>query len=307
MSLWSSIKRRVVFPHLSASDPLTLTIPTASQSPTVGGDVSRITPRPALAMPVRPVFVLIHGSWHDEHAWDQVKVLLEQQGYTVYAPTLYAHGVDNPPADVILDQIAEPIAKEIRARGYQHVIVVGWSFGGVVAQRVAELCLDLAYEVIFLSAFVLRGDSIMGIAAKWNAQLVPFFESLVRDGLSRLPFEVFTGFMPDGSEEQQRAVFDTLKPEPWGPAVEKRDYPAFWTWVEADVYNLPRLHTAYILVYNDMALGPGFWDTMADRLGPTCKRVHLSVGAHECMFTQPEALTAAILEASHIGAPVANG
>ena len=303
MSLWSQIKRRVVYPHLAASsEPLSPTIPDHA----AGVPTTTRGPMPSLEF-ARHTYVLIHGSWHDQHAWDQVKAILERQGHTVYAPTLFAHGMDEPPADVELDQIAQPLANELRARDYQNVIVVAWSFGGIVAQRLAELCPELVREVIFLSAYVLRGDSIMEIVANWNPQAVGYFESLVKDGLSSLPREVFATFMPDGSPERQQEVWTTLKPEPWGPTVEKRDFSNFWSMVELDAYRWTAFHlyTAYIEVDNDLALGPGFWSTIADRLGPSCRRVHLPVGAHECLYTQPEALTAAILDVS-IGAHVTN-
>jgi len=40
----------------------------------------------------KPVFVLVHGAWHDAHCWALLVPLLQTAGYQVLTPDLPGHG-----------------------------------------------------------------------------------------------------------------------------------------------------------------------------------------------------------------------
>jgi pimeloyl-ACP methyl ester carboxylesterase len=253
-------------------------------------------------------FLFIHGSWHTGSCWETVGSFLSQAGHHVHMPTLYGHGLDQPPQGVTLDHIAADVVRYMEDQQLAHVVLVPHSFGGIVAQRVYEFAPQRVSEIINFDTFLLQGESCLDIAAAQNPELVDGFRAMVKDDVLSLPFEGFAGlFMPDASPEFQHTVYDSLRPEPWGPLGERRDFPVFWFAVTVDdsqsLLAPFHLRTAYIVARNDLGIGPGFWEKMRSRLGPSCLHVELEAGAHEAMYTQPEALANAILLAARVSIP----
>src|SRR5437667_402968 len=70
----------------------------------------------------KPSIVLIHGAWADGSSWSRVTSILQQQGYTVYAPANPLRGLTSDAAYIasFLQSISGPI------------ILVGHSYGGAV-------------------------------------------------------------------------------------------------------------------------------------------------------------------------------
>ena len=143
----------------------------------------------------------------------------------------------------------------------------------------------------------------MSIVEHWDPDLVGIFGSLVdaEHNTIMLPLEIFaTSFMPDAPLETVQAIYRRLTPEPWGPLNESHTFERFWSLVPTNPLGVagPTRAIAYIDATEDNALGTGFWASQSAKLGPSCRHVTLPVGAHEALFTQPEALTAAILLAA---------
>ena len=130
-----------------------------------------------------------------------------------------------------------------------------------------------------------------------------------------LPFEMFTSMLmpaatPDGTSnngvtpELQREVYESLHPELWAPVEEQLTAPFFWYASGPELsaaFNM-QLQVAYILATEDLAFGPTFWRDQADKLGSNC-HVFEVPGVHELMFTDPETLTRAILQAAYYSVP----
>jgi pimeloyl-ACP methyl ester carboxylesterase len=57
----------------------------------------------ATASGAKPTIVLVHGAWADSGSWNKVTLLLQQAGYTVYAPPNAADGNSNVKALVYDD------------------------------------------------------------------------------------------------------------------------------------------------------------------------------------------------------------
>jgi len=75
----------------------------------------------------KPSIVLIHGAWADGSSWSRVISILQQQGYTVYAPANPLRGLTSDAAYItsFLQSISGPI------------ILVGHSYGGAVITNAA--------------------------------------------------------------------------------------------------------------------------------------------------------------------------
>jgi pimeloyl-ACP methyl ester carboxylesterase len=75
----------------------------------------------------KPSIVLIHGAWADGSSWSRVIDILQQQGYTVYAPANPLRGLTSDAAYIagFLQSISGPI------------ILVGHSYGGAVITNAA--------------------------------------------------------------------------------------------------------------------------------------------------------------------------
>src|SRR5260370_5435319 len=75
----------------------------------------------------KPSIVLIHGAWADGSSWSRVIGILQQQGYTVYAPANPLRGLTSDSAYIasFLQSISGPI------------ILVGHSYGGAVITNAA--------------------------------------------------------------------------------------------------------------------------------------------------------------------------
>ena len=99
-------------------------------------------------------FVLVHGSWHDNRAWQPVIDRLEQKGHKVYAPTVAGHA-PNDRKDVTHADCVRSVVDFIKASDVRDFILVGHSFGGTVIQAVAELVPDRIRRMVFWNAFVL--------------------------------------------------------------------------------------------------------------------------------------------------------
>src|SRR6266702_2285778 len=75
----------------------------------------------------KPSIVLVHGAWADGSSWSRVIALLQDQGYTVYAPANSLRGLASDSAYIadFLHAIPGPI------------VLVGHSYGGAVITNAA--------------------------------------------------------------------------------------------------------------------------------------------------------------------------
>jgi pimeloyl-ACP methyl ester carboxylesterase len=223
----------------------------------------------------------------------------------VHTPSIYGHGYPDPPDGVTIEREAMSIVDYLHSNQLYDLTVVGHNIGGVVCQRVAELCTELISQVIFFDAFLLQGDSVIDIAAAGGASLLwAAYQSDVVGGNVLLPYETFASYyIQDADERLARGVYSYLTPEPWGPLNERQAFPKFWDLVTApvDPYYPAALHlkTAYIVSPLDISLGRAdIWQEQRERLGPTCRPITLAKGSHEAMFTAPSQLAEAILIAA---------
>ncbi len=104
-------------------------------------------------------FTLIHSAWLGGWQWGYVGAELNKGGYTYDAPDLPGHGADKTPAkDISLDSYVNTIT-EILDQKESKSILVGHSFGGVVASQVAQARPDKVKAIVYLCAFLLPDNT----------------------------------------------------------------------------------------------------------------------------------------------------
>ena len=101
-------------------------------------------------------YVLIHGAWHGSWCWARVRRLLAAGAHRVFTPTLTGVGERSHllSRDVGLDTHVADVANLMIWENLRDVVLVGHSYGGVVARHVADRMPDRIRSLVYLDAFV---------------------------------------------------------------------------------------------------------------------------------------------------------
>jgi pimeloyl-ACP methyl ester carboxylesterase len=235
-------------------------------------------------------FVLVHGSWHDGSLWGPVADRLRELGHTAETPTIAGHGKGVAKA-VTHEDCVRSIVDAIVEPDLTGVVLVGHSFGGTVIAKVAEQIPERIRRLVFRNAFVPEdGNSL-------NDEILPDFRQLFEqlaaatdDNTVMLPWPIWReAFINDASEEEARAAYEQLSPEPFQPFTAKLDLKRFYG------LETPR---SYLNCTEDIALPPGEYGwhpRFSSRLG-LCRLVQMP-GSHEVIFTNPRLLGEKLVEA----------
>ncbi|HSY28136.1 MAG TPA: alpha/beta fold hydrolase, partial [Burkholderiaceae bacterium] len=101
-------------------------------------------------------FVLIHGAWMGGWCWRDVARLLRAAGHQVFTPTMTGLGerahLLNP--SVRLSTFIDDACAVIESEELTDVILVGHSFGGMVASGVADRVGASIKHLIYLDALI---------------------------------------------------------------------------------------------------------------------------------------------------------
>jgi pimeloyl-ACP methyl ester carboxylesterase len=244
-------------------------------------------------------FVLIHGTWHGGWAWQKVVHCLSSKGHCAHAPTLAGHGPGAARLGVTHQDCVASVVNYIRERGLSDIFLVGHSFGGTVAQKVAEQDVGRMARVIFLNALILKDKQCV-----FDVLPEVFLEALKpkRDGhpaetssdetievLTPAPWETWRdNFIQDAPESLARSTWEQLSAEPNQVNLDSLDLKQFYS------IAIPK---SFIFCRQDRAMPPGYFHPgMSSRLGPH-KLVEMD-GSHEVMFTRPADLADKLIEAS---------
>lgn len=235
--------------------------------------------------------VLVHGSWHVGELWEGVAAPLRRAGHEVHTPTIAGHGkgVDKRVSHA---QCTQSITDYLVQHNLRDVVLLGHSYGGTIISKVVEAVPERVRRLVFWNAFVLNdGESL-------DDNVPPHFRALFAqiaagsaDNSVMLPFPIWReAFINDADLETATRVYGALSPEPYQPFVDKLDLKKF------HALQTPR---SYINCTEDIALPPGaewgWHPRMSQRLG--LYRLVQIAGSHEVMFTAPERLVAAIVDA----------
>jgi len=135
----------------------------------------------------KAAFVLVHGGWHNQSAWDKVRPILEGQGHPVLTLDLPGAGANtiapkslgarpfdlaafaaepSPIAAVTQDERTRAVVALVKEAALRDgmVILVGHSAGGMTISAVAEQVPELLGAVVFLAGFMVpSGMSLLAM------------------------------------------------------------------------------------------------------------------------------------------------
>ncbi len=273
---------------------------------------SSIALRAAATPDMVQTFLLLHGAGLNGDSFRAVRYYLELAGHRVFTPTLYGHGLPNPPAHVSHQEVLDHLIAFLDTNGlhnYRQLTVVCWSLGGVWGQLLATRRFSSIARVIFFDAFVLNpGESVMSCMRSFIGEAGVAEFAKAKDAVHntfQFPYALFESVTPELGPDARQHFYEQYAgwPEPWDVSEEVPNPQAIrqaLAEIHLDLWlaSAVALPCSYILAPNDLMFGESFWSAIADRLGPFCRRVSLPVGGHYAPFSQPAALARAILEAA---------
>jgi pimeloyl-ACP methyl ester carboxylesterase len=116
---------------------------------------------PTLTKPNKPVVVLVHGFAAEGIVTWQFQVGALTKKYSVYIPDLlFFGGSITDKTDRSPTFQAETLVKGLRKIGVEKCILVGFSYGGMVAFKMAELYPDLVQAMVISGSILAMTDSI---------------------------------------------------------------------------------------------------------------------------------------------------
>ncbi len=162
-------------------------------------------------------FVFIHGAYLESGAWQpQLQAL---KGFTYALVDLRGHGQSEKTSGIYsVEQFAEDVADLLEQLGWEQVIVVGHSLGGMVAQVLAVEVPRLVHRLMLI-------DTSFGVRSnKWEAFLtnitMPFFSMIPVKWQARL----FADQIGKHSTTGKAYVLKTITAH----AADKTNYSAIW-------------------------------------------------------------------------------
>jgi pimeloyl-ACP methyl ester carboxylesterase len=100
--------------------------------------------------------VLAHGAWSAAWAWKKMRPLMARNGHSFFTPTYTGLGershLASPAID--LDTHVEDVLGVLQFEDLRDVVLLGHSYGGMVATGVADRARDRIAHLIYLDAFV---------------------------------------------------------------------------------------------------------------------------------------------------------
>ena len=111
-------------------------------------------------------FVIAHGAWSSGWAWKKMRPLMRELGHELFTPSYTGQGervhLAHPGID--LDTHIADMLNLLRFEDLQEVILLGHSYGGMVATGVADRAGERIAQVVYLDAFVPRhGQSVLSL------------------------------------------------------------------------------------------------------------------------------------------------
>ena len=112
------------------------------------------------------VFVVAHGAWSAGWAWKKMRPRLRERGHDLYTPTYTGLGdrVHLASPSVDLDTHIQDVCGVLTMDDLRDAILIGHSYGGMVATGVADRETRRISQLVYLDAFVpLDGQSVFDL------------------------------------------------------------------------------------------------------------------------------------------------
>ena len=99
-------------------------------------------------------FVLVHGAFGGAHGWRRVRPLLWAQGHAVFTPSLTGIGERAHLASpqVTLSTHIQDVVNCVEYEDLRDIVLVGFSYGGMVVTGCADLIGDRVAHIVYLDA-----------------------------------------------------------------------------------------------------------------------------------------------------------
>ena len=130
--------------------------------------------------------VVAHGAWSAGWAWKKLRPLMAERGHRLWTPTYTGLGERSHLAgpQVDLQTHITDIVQVLQMEDLADVVLVGHSYGGMVATGVADRAPERLQRVIYLDAFVPEdGDSV----ASLTGQTAKAMRAAAEDGWKAVP------------------------------------------------------------------------------------------------------------------------
>lgn len=234
-------------------------------------------------------YVLVHGAWMGQFAWELVAPRLEEAGHRVITLDLPGHGDDQAdPAGISLDSYRAAVLAALGDSG--DVVLVGHSMGGMVISAVAEAAPERLRQLVYVSAYLPRdGESLYGLSQEdsgskvgqyWRQEDPARYSPAWIDAAGIVPV-----FAADCPQRYQNLLVARHRPEPLAPLA---------TPVRLSAERYGRVPRAYIETLLDACVSHQLQTLMLERT-PVERRFQLQ-SAHSPFFAVPDQLAACLLE-----------
>ena len=118
-------------------------------------------------------FVIAHGAWSAGWAWKKMRPLMRARGHTLFTPTYTGIGELTHLAkpDVNLSTHVADVLGVLEYEDLSGIVLVGHSYGGMVATVVADRASERIAHLVYLDAFVPRdGQAIFDLVGTETAR-----------------------------------------------------------------------------------------------------------------------------------------
>ena len=111
-------------------------------------------------------FLVAHGAWSAGWAWKKMRPLLRERGHELITPTCTGIGerAHLANADIGLETHIADMLGVLQFEDLREIILIGHSYGGMVATGVADRAAGRLAQLVYLDAFVPRdGQSLLDL------------------------------------------------------------------------------------------------------------------------------------------------
>jgi len=234
---------------------------------------------------IMTTFVLVHGAYHGGWCWKHTTPLLRAAGHVVHTPTLTGLGERShlASAAVDLDTHIRDIVNLYAFEDLDDTVLVGHSYGGVVVGGVADQLPNRIKALIYLDAIVPRdGATVLDYQTPERRRQ---FEQLIEDGKGAplpAPPSSFYGVVDPAA---QQWADEKCVPHPVGCFLQQSRLTGAGSAVPRHAYiRCTDTELDYMEQFVEAARATPGWD------------LHFLDTGHDCMITEPEALTTMLLD-----------
>ena len=158
-------------------------------------------------------FVLAHGAWSAAWAWKKMRPLFAASGHTFFSPSYTGLGerAHLAHSDIDLSTHVQDVVNILEFEDLKDVVLLGHSYGGMVATGVADKARSRIQRVVYIDAFVPRdGQSLFDLlGAKGEANMRT---GAAKDGEGwKLPLNPMP---PDTSPQDSAWAVPRRRPQP---------------------------------------------------------------------------------------------